>query len=168
MNLRITVEGKSYDVQVAVLEDGRPVNPRGPLSGLGAEHVGSTSAQIAEAEARLRAQDKAPKGGGGAKPAPEPWPSPATHHIYGPLPAKPGEVVCPVAGIISDVIAKAGEKVKPFASLAVLEVSHSISTGDKPVVGTVRASTKGTVREVLVKAGDKVKTGQVLFQIDEA
>jgi len=184
MNLRITVEGKTYDVKVTVMEHApTPRGPvRGPVSGLGASSIAPPAALVAAEEARLKAKadsTAAAKPGKATKISseiastrvdakPEPWPERTTHHIYGPLPAKPGEVVCPVAGVIVDVLAKPGDKVKQHASLLVLEVSKQIATGERPFVGTVRASTKGVVKAIRVKPGDKVKSGQVLCELEDA
>ena len=186
MNLRITVEGKTYDVKVTVMEETAtrrgPMN--GPVSGLGATSVAPAAAVLAAAEASAKARVEAngqlpgksertaknamQPSDGKHEAKPEPWPERTTHHIYGPLPAKPGEVVCPVSGVIVEVIAKPGDKVKQHASLLVLEVSKQIATGERPFVGTVRAGVKGVVKSIRVKPGDKVKSGQLLCELDES
>jgi biotin carboxyl carrier protein len=140
MKLRITVEGKVYDVAVEVLE-GQAGVP-GPLS-----PVGPTPPPPVPA----------PAGGGAPLPA-RPAASPSAQAGGGGGAAGKGAASCvaPLAGTITKVLVKVGDSVEANAPLLVMEAMKMESTIASPTAGRVAA--------IKVAPGDAVKDGEVLVE----
>lgn len=135
MKLRITVEGKQYEVEVEVLEQGAASPP--------AEETQPTNAAAqspAASPSTTQARGAAPQKRGKNDQA-----------------ATAGEVKAPVAGSVFDVKVKAGDQVQKNDTLLVLEAMKMESN--------VPAPQAGTVQEVLVEVGQQVTAGQVLVRL---
>lgn len=107
--LKITVEGKTYDVSVEILDEGHssPSRPSAPAP-VTASSVGSA-------------------------PTPAPAPSaPAAAAASG-----PGLVPCPLAGKVVSVEVKAGQQVNAGDQLVVLEAMKMNTYVTAPAAGTV-------------------------------
>lgn len=147
MQLRVTVDGKVYRVEVEMIgEDGggSVLVPEGA--------IGATSAVPVLPGVERAAPGPVP---------PEPtWP---THKWM--TPQRPGEVPAPVAGVVLELKVKVGDMIRANDAIAIIEVSKSVATGERAVVGQVRTTAAGTVRDVLVRAGDRVTPGQVLARV---
>jgi biotin carboxyl carrier protein len=114
MKLRITVEGKQYEVDVEVLDEGQAGAPSPAPTG------GAKPAKpAAQAQPSESAQPAAPSA---ASPA---------------APAGGGEVTAPVAGSVFDVKVKAGDQVQQNDTLLVLEAMKMESNVPAPQSGTV-------------------------------
>lgn len=134
--LRVTVDGKTYDVEVEILEDDEADSAALPT--LSVPRATSRPAPAAPAAT--------------AAPAPAPAAAPA------PAPAPAGDtstVTSPIAGIIVEYKAQPGTSFKEGQILVVIE-AMKMNTN-------IHAPTAGTVKELLCKAGDSVKQGQVLL-----
>jgi len=126
MRLRITVEGKAYEVEVEMLEE-----PAGSGS-LGAPPSASPPLQLATPV----------------------W-----------TPPRPGallsdEKTCrsPIAGVVTRILTKVGQKVKENAPLLVIEAMKMESN--------IASPTQGVVKSIAVAAGDGVKVGQTLVEFE--
>jgi len=128
MRLRITVEGRTYDVDVEVLEGGQAAAPAAP----------------------------APQSPAAAAPAPQAPSTPA------PAPAKPaadaGQCVAPIAGNVTKVNVKPGDRVAENDVLVVLEAMKMESNIASPAAGAVKT--------VHVSPGDSVTQGQALVEFE--
>jgi biotin carboxyl carrier protein len=138
MKLRITIEKREYVVDVDVID-------------------GATGQSVPAASVVVTKVANEP-----AKPAP----------AVAPLVAAPTkttgavtEVQAPLAGVILDVRVKVGDAVRANDPVVTIEASRVISSGDAPMIGSIRAEVAGTVKEVLVKPGSKVSAHDVLMRI---
>jgi biotin carboxyl carrier protein len=137
-HLRITVEGKVYEV---VVEDVT-------------EDAGSTFYQLPATGAPMTAPPtpaQAPTPGTSAPAAAAPAAASA------PTAAGAEDKVAPLGGVIVEISVKEGDKVKQGDQVAVIEAMKM-----KTIVA---ADHDGTVRNIRVKAGDAVDAGQVLMTI---
>lgn len=133
--LRITLEGKTYEVGVEVAD-------------------GSVAAAAPVAAPVAAAPVAAPA----AAPAPAPVAAPAPAPVAAaPVAAGAGSVVCPMPGTVFKIRVAVGQQVAADEELVVLEAMKMESP--------VYASTAGTVSAILVKEGDAVSEGQVLVQL---
>lgn len=191
MKMRVSVEGRSYDVEVEVLDGaaiGPAAIPSGALSRVESAPAGSppkvptASGQASNmrgpgvkngssAPAAAPTQNKTPAPATVNKPAPAPTPMPS------PLPprepwhglgvGKPGEVIAPVPGVVSGVHVKVGDDIRATEAIASIQLSQLYSPGQKPLIGTVRAMASGVVLDVLVREGDAISVGHVIARIGE-
>ncbi len=167
MKFRVKVDGTSYEVEVEPIE----TVPAG--AALRVESLPVSSSHM-----------KPPPGGGpkpgngqkAAKPAsPSAAATSATPPPEPPPPQRPpwhglgvgegGKATSPVSGRILEVFVKVGDGVKENEPLVSIELSKVYSMGERPLVGTVRASASGTVADLFVQAGDEVAFGQPLAAI---
>ncbi|MBY0111236.1 MAG: biotin/lipoyl-binding protein [Phycisphaerales bacterium] len=163
MKMRITVEGKKYDVEVEMLDaalptaaaPAAPVLKPTPAAKLESKPDGKPAAVI-ETKAEAKGEHK-------ADPKPDPKVDAKGWHQVSE--GKPGEVCAPVSGTVGEVRVKIGDAIKVGDSLVVLEVSKLVSTGEQAFAGSIRSLLAGTVRDVLIKKGEAVKPGQVLARI---
>jgi methylmalonyl-CoA carboxyltransferase small subunit len=136
MKLRITVEGKTYDVDVEVLDQGCA----GPI-------YGSTSVHSATVEGHA-----APKvGSAAAAPAP----------VAAAMPAGPTSdrvVKAPIVGTIVQLKVAPGDRVEVNQVLLVMEAMKMETNVATPLAGKVK-----TVR---VSPGEAVKAGQILVELE--
>jgi biotin carboxyl carrier protein len=111
MRLKITVEGKSYEVDVAVAEPEVPTNVR-YVGGSGGGHAASGPVVVSA--------PKAPAGG--REPANE-------------------ALACrsPLAGVVSEVCVKPGDEVKPEQAVLILEAMKMFTTITSPVQAKVKS-----------------------------
>lgn len=151
MKMRITLEGKKYDVEVEMLESMLPTAaaPAAPVIKPKAE---TKPVAVIETKADVKSETKAEP-----KVDPKGW-----HNVSE---GKPGEVCAPVSGTVGEVRVKIGDAIKVGDSLVVIEVSKAVATGEQPFAGSIRSLLAGTVRDVLIKKGEAVKPGQVLARI---
>ncbi|MDX2131334.1 MAG: biotin/lipoyl-binding protein [Planctomycetota bacterium] len=158
MKLRVTVDGKSYDVEVEVRDAGVFASAASRVEGarVDASHLRANHAPAhapVHTSPRPAPAEPAPP----AEPARPPW--------HGLTVAGAGECVSPVPGVVTAVLVKPGDAVKARDPLVELEVSHLMATSDRPTVGTVRALEGGVIAEVSVRPGDPVKFGQLLVRV---
>ena len=125
MKMRITVEGKPYDVEVEFLDNGGVLQP-------GGASPGSTGMQLATPV----------------------W-----------SPPRPGGALSdsktcrsPIAGVITRILCKPGQKVRENDPLLVIEAMKMESN--------IASPTKGVVKAVRVVSGDGVKVGQTLVEFE--
>lgn len=192
MKLKVTVEGKTYEVEVEAVDqaqlgsaalrvEGSPLGPPAPRPD---GHSQRPAGPVPNSSpSPTPAPPPTPKAFPSASPASPPHaatpPSPAPlppHQPPGPWPdrapwhglsvgASPGECVAPMPGVIASVLVKPGDLVRANDPLIQLEASHILSPQEKPLVGTVRAVEAGAVAEVLVNRGDSVSFGQPLVRM---
>lgn len=132
--LRITVEGKVYDVTVQVLEDDErvpDVNPYSPLP------YPPQPAQRPESTSAVR-------------PAASPSPAPV------PLKGDPDAILAPIAGTVQKVFVQAGTRVEAKAPVVLLEAMKMDTY--------IYAPRDGEVAEVGVAVGDTVQVGDRLIR----
>ena len=108
--LRITVEGKTYEVEVEIL--------------------GSRIASVAPAAAPAPAAASAPVSAPVAAPAPAPKKA-------APAPAGANDIVCPLAAVVVAVNVKEGQQVKTGDLLVTLEAMKMNTPVNSPADGTV-------------------------------
>lgn len=168
LNLRVTVEGTPYSVQVEVLPSGQYASAASRVEG----------AAVGPALPRPKLNNL-PRGGSRAAPPPQastPAQAPAPvieESRPDPLPprapwhnltlGKPGECLAPVPGIVRAVLVKVGDKVKPGDPLLEIQIAARISPQDAPSVGTIRAVAPGAITEVHVKKADAITVNQLLI-----
>jgi len=136
VKLRIDIDGKTYDLDVEVLEEDRPqrpgyVPPHAPpmtVRSSGGPTVASPS-------------------GGGDPAAPEDGPVDESKVCRSPL-----------AGVVNRIAVKPGQELKQDELIMVLEAMKMETN--------VVAAHPGTVKALRVAEGDGVKTGQVLMDYD--
>ncbi|MCB1964223.1 MAG: biotin/lipoyl-binding protein [Rhodocyclaceae bacterium] len=137
MKLRITVEGKVYDVTVDVLEGQAgvpgPLSPVGPTPPPPVPPPAAGGAPLPPKPSSAPAAPPASGGGGGAS-----------------------SCVAPLAGTITKVLAKVGDEVAANAPLLVMEAMKMESTIASPAAGKISA--------IKVAPGDAVKEGDVLVE----
>jgi len=114
MKLRITVEGKAYEVDVEVLDDGGAM-PAGPAAPVAAPTAAPVAAAPAAAPVPPPAQAPAPQAGAGDQ----------------------KEVTSPMAGNVVSLRVKAGDTVAVGDTLLVLEAMKMESNVASPTAGTV-------------------------------
>jgi methylmalonyl-CoA carboxyltransferase small subunit len=138
MKLRITVEGKTYDVDVEVLDQGSS----GPM-------YGSTSVHSATVEAPVAHKAEA------AAPAPAP-----VSAAPAPPAGSTGDrvVKAPIVGTIVQLKVAPGDRVEVNQVLLVMEAMKMETNVATPLAGKVK-----TVR---VSPGEAVKAGQVLVELE--
>lgn len=136
MKMRITVEGKTYEVDVEVVDD---------------------KAASAPAPAAAPTPAPAPK----SEPAPPPTPAPpevsaAPSEVVSAEPEAPSgiEVESPIAGVVVSIQAKPGDTFSQNETLMVLEAMKMESNIVAPAAGTIKA--------VHVETGANVNVGQLL------
>lgn len=130
MNLKITIDGKTYEVEVEVAE---PTNPRpGYVPPLG--------------QARIS-----------ASPSPTTATAPSA---TGQEPVADESKVCrsPLAGVVSRVAVKLGDRINVNDILIVLEAMKMETVVTAPIAGTVS--------KVNATEGDGVQQGQVLIEFE--
>lgn len=110
--LRVTVEGKAYDVTVEVLEEGQA-------------RIASAPTPVAAAPAPVA-----------AAPAPAPAPAPAA---AAPAAAGAGDVPSPLAGKVVSIDVKIGAQVKEGQNIVTLEAMKMNTYVTAPADGTVSA-----------------------------
>ncbi|HEX8877199.1 MAG TPA: biotin/lipoyl-containing protein [Phycisphaerales bacterium] len=159
MKMRITVEGKKYEVEVEMLDSVLPT-AAAPAAPIIKPKTDAKPAAVIETKTdgkpELKPDAKADHG--------------SNHHVdakgwHSVSEGKAGEVCAPVSGTVGEVRVKIGDAIKVGDSLVVLEVSKAVSTGEQPFAGSIRSLLTGTVRDVLIKKGETVKPGQVLARI---
>ncbi len=163
MKLRVTVEGKAYDVVVDVLEDD-PVAPSAAASGMSgrARALGGRAAMpIAERETAARAESNGTLKGAERSGAERP----------GAEKSDPGVVVdisLSIAGTITSVRAKVGDAVRPHEAIMAFAASSALTGGGATgngLVGAVHVPSAGVITEVLVRQGDTITPNQVLARM---
>lgn len=163
MKMRITVEGKKYDVEVEMLDAALPTAAAPAAPVLKPKPDSKPEAKpdtkpdtkpgaVIETKAEAKAEHK-----------PDPKVDAKGWHQVSE--GKPGEVCAPVSGIVGEVRVKIGDTIKVGDSLVVLEVSKLVSTGEQAFAGSIRSLLAGTVKDILVKKGENVKPGQVLAKV---
>ena len=171
MKLHVTVESRTYEVDVELLDASTPLPSAdsrvqsAPVTAPPKPPNGRASTPIVPTIAMSGAT--AP-----SKPAPPPPPAPLRpdppqnpRPIWNNLSVgRPGEACSPIPGIIEAIHVKIGDAVKVNDAVISLRMS-SMYGGDQPMIGSVRTLAAGTVKEVLVAKGDKVAAGQVLVRI---
>lgn len=172
LNLRVTVEGTPYSVQVEVLPSGQYASAASRVEG----------AAVGPALPRPKLNNM-PRGGSRAAPPPQAStpaapPPTAIEEVRVPEPprapwhnltlGKPGECLAPVPGIVRSVIAKIGDKVKPGDPLLEIQIAARISPQDAPSVGTIRAVAPGAITEIHVKKNDAISVNQLLITFKPA
>lgn len=112
MKLKITIDGKAYEVEVEVTEDDRPGAPRGTYFGGASAPV--TLPPVAQPPAAAPAPDAA---------------------------SAAGDKVCrsPIAGLVVRVIAQPGQHVEVNDPLLVLEAMKMETNITSPVNGSIKA-----------------------------
>lgn len=193
MNLRITIEGRTYDVQVE-FDDSQDFAPSEPtasavssssrVEGLSLGRIPARS-NPRNGLAKARAQaGRAPQNGGSApspstpavappsalpsaapQPAPSAPPAPIKPAWHGLGTGESGEVVSPIAGRIRAICVSPGQKVKPGDALVELQASATYSPGDRPLQGTLRATKTGVIEKIEVAANQSVQFRQRLLII---
>ena len=114
MKMRITVEGKTYEVDVEMLED-------------------ETGARVTSTR---RAEPPRPAP---SEPSPSPAPGPARAPSAAPATADEGKTVkSPIAGMVQSITIKAGDDVRVNDTLLVLEAMKMESSVASPIAGTVK------------------------------
>ncbi len=136
MKLRITVDNKSYEVEVEVAEDDRA--PSGP--GYPPYYGAGGSASVAA----------------GSGPAPAPLAPPQA----GPAAVADEQKVCrsPVAGIVVRVNTQVGQQIQRNDVLLVLEAMKMETNVTSPVAGKVKA--------IHANVGEAVPVGHVLIEFE--
>lgn len=133
--LRITVEGKVYDVTVEELTETGHAAPAYPsIAGTGAPSHVATSGPL----------------------APPPAPAPAAPAAT-PAGDAAGAVVCPLGGVVDAVDVTVGQKIAEGDRVAVVEAMKMKTP--------IHAQVGGTVSGIAVKPGDAVEAGSVLMTI---
>ena len=133
--MRITVDGRAYDVTVEDLSDtGSLIYPA---------RSSMTIPPVPAAEA--------------AAPTPTPAPATAGTAAAAAASAGPGDVVATLGGVVESVVVAVGQKVRQGETVVVLEAMKMNS----PMV----APRDGMITGLAVKAGDAVEAGHVLATI---
>jgi glutaconyl-CoA/methylmalonyl-CoA decarboxylase subunit gamma len=137
--LRISVNGKTYDVSVQVLEDD--------------EQVGTGTAFLSPLP-HVSAPPRSPAGMPSPLPAPGPeaGPAPAGRVIKG----DPNAILAPIAGTVQKVYVQAGSRVDAKAPVVLLDAMKMDTY--------IYAPRAGEVSEVSVGAGDGVQVGDCLIR----
>jgi methylmalonyl-CoA carboxyltransferase small subunit len=138
MKLRISVEGKTYEVDVEVVEEG----PGGPIYGSTSVHSSTVTAPVA------------------AKPAPAAPPRAPVAPAATASSSASGEKVvkAPIVGTIMQLKVAPGDEVSVNQVLLVMEAMKMETNVASPIAGKVK-----TIR---VAGGEAVKAGQVLVEFE--
>ncbi|MCF8105684.1 MAG: biotin/lipoyl-binding protein [Desulfohalobiaceae bacterium] len=136
---RITVEGKTYEVEVEELENdetgpsvsGKPA-PR-PEAGPARPRTGSSPASATPAAPSAAGEAAAPSQG-------------------------PGEVTAPMAGKVVSINVKPGDRIARDDVLLILEAMK--------MENEIRAQGDGKVTEIIVSEGSSVNNGDLLLKIE--
>lgn len=136
MKLRVTVEGKVYEVDVEVIEEEGGAAPAAP------------AAAPATAPAPAPAKKAAPAPAAAAPAAPKPAAAPTGGKVF----------PSPMAGTIRAIHVKAGDTVSKDQELFTLEAMKMETA--------VAATAAGTVKAVLVDVGAPVQSGQALLELE--
>lgn len=134
--LRITVEGKTYEVEVEIL--------------------GSRIASVAPAAAPAPAAP-APVAAAPVVSAPAAAPAAPAPKKAAPAPAGANDVACPLAAVVVAVNVKEGQQVKAGDLLVTLEAMKMNTPVNSPA--------DGTVAKICVSAGQSVNEGEVLLSL---
>lgn len=137
--LRITVEGKVYDVTVEELTETGLAAPAYPsIAGTGAPSHVATSGPL-------------------TAPPPAPTPAPAAPAAAPAGDAAAGAVVCPLGGVVDAVDVAVGQTIAEGDRVAVVEAMKMKTP--------IHAQAGGTVTSIAIKPGDAVEAGSVLMTI---
>ena len=120
--LRVTVDGNAYDVTVEVAGEAAPTASAPPV--VSAPATPAAPAPAAPAPAPAPAPAAAPA------PAPKPAAEPAG-------PGGPGDVFCPLSGLVAAVAVKVGQEVKEGDHLVTLEAMKMNTFVNAPKSGKV-------------------------------
>ncbi|HOO33747.1 MAG TPA: biotin/lipoyl-binding protein [Thermotogota bacterium] len=132
---RISVNGKSYDVEVEEL----------------------TGAGVAQSTPSQNQQTTPQNAVPAAASAPIPAAAPVTTSTPKPGNGAKSEIVAPMAGLVLDVVVKKGQSVNPGDKLLILEAMKM----ENDIVSDI----SGTVDEINCKKGENVETGEILITI---
>lgn len=173
MKMRITVDGRPYEVEVESLEPSMPGSaasrvegsrvtsqpppaPPGPRPALPGARNGAGPAATSAVSAPQSSPAEASR----------PEPAPARPPWHGLSVGAPGECVAPVPGKVSRVMVKPGDTVRTGDALVEIEVTRMMNSEDVPVmVGTLRAIEAGVVTDVSARTGEQVAFGQVMVRL---
>lgn len=145
MKLRITVEGKAYEVDVDVLDDGNGGStPIFPVT---------SSATSSSSASSLAAPPSDP-----APPRPAPAPAAAPVASAGNGVSSDRVIKAPIVGTIMTIKVKPGDAVQVNQILLVMEAMKMETNIASPMAGKVKS--------VLAAPGDAVKAGQVLVEFE--
>jgi biotin carboxyl carrier protein len=165
MKLRITVEGRIYDVEVEHIDQAQP------LTGRPAAPAAPTAPAPAPAP-QTRSPESAPRLSTSVTPQPGPsagvdHPVDATQAPPSLPPAVPGphDVSIHLAARIQDVHVKVGDAVRVGDAILDLEVTMA-NHGKLPFAGTMHTRFAGVITDVLVRPGDTVGPNQPLVRIN--
>lgn len=136
--LRVTVEGKAYDVTVEILDQGAEGSPFNPIAVAGAKAPAAPVVSAPIASASVSAPVSAPAAAA--------------------APAGPGSVVSQLAGKIVSINVKEGDAVKEGDVLLAVEAMKMNTY--------INAPRAGKVKKVNVAVGDAVNEGQSLIEIE--
>lgn len=177
MKMRITVDGRPYEVEVESLEvsmpgsaasrvEGSRVTSQPPLAQAG-PRPSLPGARNGAAAARVEGlPPQAPPAQSSPVEPPKPEPVPARPPWHGLSVGAPGECVAPVPGKVSRVMVKPGDTVRTGDALVEIEVTRMMNSEDVPVmVGTLRAIEAGVVTDVSARTGEQVAFGQVMVRL---
>lgn len=132
---RISVNGKTYDVEVEELTTGKVTHQAEPVE-VQQEPSAATVPVTKPAPVTSKAAPASvPKVSGGAK----------------------SEIVAPMAGLVIDVVVKKGQSVNPGDKLLILEAMKM----ENDIVSDIT----GTIDEINCRKGENVETGEVLITI---
>ena len=143
MKLRITVEGKSYEVDVEVLDQGAA----GPVYGSTSIHGSTLEGKVAPKVPAAAASPVSPPASG-ATPAAATSADSGGEHV----------IKAPIVGTIVQLKVAHGDQVEANPVLLVMEAMKMETNVATPQAGKVK-----TVR---VSPGESVKAGQVLIELE--
>jgi biotin carboxyl carrier protein len=155
MKLRITIEQKTYDVDVELVE---PFAMPSAASRVEGAPVASVSRPIAPPRPHSAPMQAA------SPPKPDATPQPPAAPWHGLTIGKSGELLAPVPGIVRELFVKVGDRVKAYEPLLTIEVSKIVAPQDKPLLGTLRATESGVIADITVAPGAAVAFGQQLLR----
>ncbi len=135
---RITLDGKTYEMDVELIGEGGAVKAAKP-----AVAAASATAPVKSASAVSAAPVSAP-----AAPAPSP---------KAPVEAGSGTVIAPMPGTVIRIDKKVGDEVKAGENVLILEAMKMENEISAPVSGTIAA--------INCTAGGTVSGGDVLFEV---
>lgn len=140
--LRITVEGKTYDVTVEELtESGHPAPSYPSIAGTGVPTSVANAAPLAAPQPNASLAAPQPN-------APLAAPQPA---------AAPGDEISPLSGVVEEICVATGQTIAAGDKIAVIEAMKMKTP--------IHAHRAGTVTTIAVKPGDAVEAGRVLLTI---
>ena len=143
----VSVDGKQYEVEI-VRDDGR----RALLKVDGREYaVDASNAPVGSAPA---ATSPAPA----ATQAPRRSASAGASSVAAPVAAGDMQIRAPMPGLVLEVTASVGQRVKNGDAVVRLEAMK--------MENDIESHAEGTVKEVLVKQGDEVQEGELLMVLE--